>query len=960
MGTKVHSESYFPGFYYMRDLNENSSNSNWPLFCGDKIVPNGQYYNGFVPRTLVDGYSGHDKDTLKQKMLEHEEVFKNQVCELHRLYRIQRDMMEDAKRKEIYYRASVEPASSSSHQGSQVPSEDAQKWHMAGFPLLNSSYGRTSIGGVENFSSPLSFTKGITIHPRQSPFQNGSTSKNFEALDSRPLKVRKKLFDLQLPADQYEDLEEEENLRDYKESDISSCSRDGNPNSGAESGAKLFIGSHVGKQIDRAMDVSASVSRLKGSTGLADLNEPIQIEEETAPSSVDFQVNDMGWLSHLNRAGSSRGNLSSVTQGYQPDKLPLPSHLGKGTYSSGYGREDLWREGFRHGLESSRTYDQSTNSHLGPIASQTPCSYPFLSSSSFASSWAYPISSWAKPTNSFTQNVTALETSTMSRTLHPSAPSNEYFGGKWAESSSRPIPGFASESKLNGRFDYLNCSRGDNVASNRSTNHGLGIFPKGSYADLKPVIDINLNETVIVQDLSTPDGKSRPEDVLRTLPWLKPKPVHVKEVSGTSRSELSRELSSFRSSPNQLCCLNETVRDVNQLFPSKVTLTSCHSEISRKKESGQTQTVQKILGVPIFERVVPENEPSSHASTSVNIDCQSEGKIVSNERKKVIIDINVACEPDEQIAVEEEVNVANEKQKNSVSINHFDLNSCVSDSEDPPVPCSEQRAKMEIDLELPIFLESEDDSTLSKEKMSDEILPKHEEIQDEVLKNVTETLVSISSRPPQEDDIICLPSEASVEEALHWFVNVVSSCNNNTSRKESRIGDDEMDDFEAMTLQLAETREEDYMPTPFVPENQETGGSNALATRSRRGHSRRGRQRRDFQRDILPGLTSLSRHEVTEDLQTFGGLMRATGHSWNSGFNRRNGTRNGGGRGRRRAVVETVPIPVPVCTPLIQQLNTTEAGLEDRSLTGWGKTTRRPRRQRCHAAGGNPPTVALT
>lgn len=648
-------------------------------------------------------------------------------------------------------------------------------------------------------------------------------------------------------------------------------------------------------------------------------------------------------------SGSSRGNHSSVTQGYQPDKLPLPSHPGKGTYPSGYGREDLWREGFRHSLESSRSYDQPTNSHLEPIASQNHCSYPFFSSPSFGSSWAHPISSWAKPTNSYTQNVTALETSSMSRTLHPSAPSNEYFGGKWGESSSRSIPGFASETKLNGGFDYLNCSRGDNVASNRLTNHGLGKFPK---ADSKPVIDINLNETLIVQDLSTPDGKS---GNLRTLPWLKPKPVHVQEVSGTSRSELTRELSSFRSSTNQLCCQNETARDLNQLFPSKGTLTSYHSEISRKKE-----TVQKILGVPIFERHVPENEPSSYASTSVNIDCHSEGKIVINEIKKGMIDINVACEPDEQIAVEE-VKVAKEKQKNSAFINQFDLNSCVIDCEDPPVPCSERNsARVEIDLEAPIFLESEDDSTLSKEKLSDEILPKHEQIQDEVSRHVAETLVSISSCPPrvgEEDSSICIPSEASVEEALAWFVNVVSSCKSETSGKKSRIGDEEMDDFEAMTLELSETREEDYMPTPFIPEIQETAGTNALATRSRRGHSRRGRQRRDFQRDILPGLTSLSRHEVTEDLQTFGGLMRATGHSWNTGFNRR----NGGGRGRRRAVVETetAPIPTPVCTPLIQQLNTIEAGLEDRSLTGWGKTTRRPRRQRCHA-GGNPPTVALT
>lgn len=63
----------------MRDLNEDSSSSSWPLFHGDKTIPNGQYHNGFMPRISIDGYQGRDKDTLKQKMLEHESVFKNQV-----------------------------------------------------------------------------------------------------------------------------------------------------------------------------------------------------------------------------------------------------------------------------------------------------------------------------------------------------------------------------------------------------------------------------------------------------------------------------------------------------------------------------------------------------------------------------------------------------------------------------------------------------------------------------------------------------------------------------------------------------------------------------------------------------------------------------------------------------------------------------------------------------------------
>lgn len=1072
----MHCKSYFPGFYSMRDLNDDSSSSSWPLFYEDKMVANGQYYNGFMPKTLVDGYPGHDKDTLKQKMLEHEAVFKNQVLELHRLYRIQRDMMEEFKRKELHTdRASMEPASSSSLQGPPVPSEEARKWHMAGFPLLNSSHGKPSVAGFENFSSPTSCIKGSPTQPGQLSFQNGSTTKNSEASDLRPLKVRKKLFDLQLPADEYVDPEEEEDLRGYKK-DESSHSHNGDPTNGPESGMKFFLGSHAGAKTDGQNDASASAGCLRGSVGLADLNEPIQIEEATAPSSIDFlghtsengetktinrhakstasylsvageplhvhdgisinspiesQVNDRGWLSHVNGTGpgSSRGNVSSVMQGCQPDKSALSSHLGQGTinqvqhppgmYSSGYNRDEKWREGFRHGLESSdRCYSHSNNSHLEPIASRAPGSYPFFSSSSFASSWFHSVSSWAQPSSSFPQKIVTLETPgnpvvAMSRPLQPSAPCQQSLAGNWhVDSNSKLNRGSGSEPKSNGFYhapssgakelqfqslsagiDYLNCSRGDNIASDRSTDHGFANLPKGLYhADSKPAIDINLNEAlpkslanenVILQDLNMADGKSKPEDNFTALPWLKPKPVHVDEVTDTRRSEVSRELYRHASS-NGLCRKNETVRDLNQLYPSKLMRTSWDSEIPREKEIAQTPTVKKILGFPIFERDVTENELPSLASTSVNADCCTEGRaIASDERKNGIIDINVACEPDEQIAAEEPAMEQEKQEKVTPIKDQFDLNSCVSDSEDLSPPCYERngasiKMTLEIDLEVPILMESEDDSTESKEKILNEVSlqsfdDQNKEIHDEVFRDAAETLVAISSCPQVDaEDSVCLPFEASLGEALLWLADAISSDSNevvNNSGKELRVREgspqldsSQMDDFEAMALQLVETKAEDYMPKPFLPELQkvEEAGARSLQTRTRRGHARRGRQWRDFQRDILPGLASLSRHEMTEDLQIFGGMMRATGHTWNSGLTRRNGTRNGGARGRRRAVVEALPpvIASPVCTPLIQQLSSIEAGLEDRSLTGWGKTTRRPRRQRCPA--GNPPTVVLT
>lgn len=76
-----YKDYYVPGYCSMRNhLSEDASSSNWPLFYGDRaLTTNGQYCNGFVSRGSMDAYPGYDKDAVKQKMLEHEAIFKNQV-----------------------------------------------------------------------------------------------------------------------------------------------------------------------------------------------------------------------------------------------------------------------------------------------------------------------------------------------------------------------------------------------------------------------------------------------------------------------------------------------------------------------------------------------------------------------------------------------------------------------------------------------------------------------------------------------------------------------------------------------------------------------------------------------------------------------------------------------------------------------------------------------------------------
>lgn len=164
--------------------------------------------------------------------------------------------MDEIRRKELYnHRIPIETSSSSSRLVSDVPSEDAQK--------------------VAKSTFALGFTEGNGMPTGRVPFENGGSSKDCEILESRPSKVRKQLFDLQLPADKYIDFEEGDNYSPCTNNKIASGSS-----------VKLKMGGDA--KINCNGDTSRSSSCLKSSIGLADLNEPIEVEEVTLPTAVDF------------------------------------------------------------------------------------------------------------------------------------------------------------------------------------------------------------------------------------------------------------------------------------------------------------------------------------------------------------------------------------------------------------------------------------------------------------------------------------------------------------------------------------------------------------------------------------------------------------------------------------------------------------------------------------------------
>lgn len=108
------------------------------------------------------------------------------------------------------------------------------------------------------------------------PMQNGISSKDEDVLEVRPVKVRRRMIDLQLPADEYLDTDgENTSFSPYEQS-----------KAGKEVGEKLFL--ERGNASHRNGSSGSSLV-MKNPIGLTDLNEPVQCQESVpVPSSRDI------------------------------------------------------------------------------------------------------------------------------------------------------------------------------------------------------------------------------------------------------------------------------------------------------------------------------------------------------------------------------------------------------------------------------------------------------------------------------------------------------------------------------------------------------------------------------------------------------------------------------------------------------------------------------------------------
>lgn len=168
--------------------------------------------------------------------------------------------MNDFDRKELHRNQIPAEASFS-----QVTTEDGRKWHVSGFPVGSSAYAKPSVSGAAGVHSPLGSIQGRGN--QACPFP----SPDVGVIEStRPSKVRRKTFDLSLPADENVDSDEsDEKLSDEKTSDSTFFL--------ADKSCKIGKEDDGGKVCCR--DTSRSEKSSMRRNGLADLNEPAQADE---------------------------------------------------------------------------------------------------------------------------------------------------------------------------------------------------------------------------------------------------------------------------------------------------------------------------------------------------------------------------------------------------------------------------------------------------------------------------------------------------------------------------------------------------------------------------------------------------------------------------------------------------------------------------------------------------------
>ncbi|KAG6656980.1 uncharacterized protein LOC122307098 isoform X2 [Carya illinoinensis] len=1039
MGTEVQSKMYLQGYYSLRGLNNNAGKGAWLLHQEQKTMRSGRYQDIFLTRPDMDGYEEYEKELLRQTILKHETIFRNQLHELHRLYKLQRDLMKNIR--------GIEPhkhlISAWKSQSSNVfPSEDDKKrWQMPTLSLMDSSYGIPS-SDLDNIQTHCNSVKGTTMQSNCGHTQSAARWKDCESVEPKSSQLQRRFFDLEIPADEFinKDVEQQgfsevSGMHGYppcrtneiafkRDEKLSICLGNNadalgstmhlrktspmDPNETIqveEPSASVIIGNNY-RPKDKMQRQNLSASAYSSFKLLGkEFSQNMHNERDGAVSNLRFEneTQQQDWLSYPFEAGKTRRNRSSFCGVFQPEDFPkvcessqvegLKAHDPAPCFLSDQHKMQQHIKRTIFGVEIADINNDTSVVASHPLGLGTP----LVPKSDVANSESFPISAGTKPPGSLRQFLT----STHGNTSLQSSPN--VTGEFLKDNYSRSIPdsraevshqndvhlGSQSESKESqGRLPsvhlgFLNDISDRHFSFEQFQQHEPQEYHRGSGC----IVDVNSAKEIKMDAVSlnnpfncqkshvSVDWPRNRENSQGDCSWLRPMPNSNAKYSREGGGSDQMNLSSWQNHSLQVVDITEMREGLSQSFvQDSLPATRADDGEHGKIEIGDYSSNTRILGFPIMDKPhVPKDLPyhntsSQHGSVASGIDNGNPVKagLVTTDlaHDPMSPRSGVLCKVEDQIVPEGWVN------QNATLRHKIDLNICVTDEDVPSTPSSPIATK--IDLEARVGIETEKGAASVEGSAESITRESFDSLHDESrvpreLVVAADTLVSISSShmcnlpghaaENLQEHATHPQSDASLPDSLYWLADIISSYKGDVENEvvevsmlkdrsfQEELIPDGMDYFELMTLNLTESKVENHCYKPQILENPKD--ENKLPRRPRRSQTRRGRQRKDFQRDILPSLTSLSRNEMTEDLQTIEGLIKATGGTWQSCLGHRNPSKSSGSGRRRSGVPHPSPTETSVCLPQVQQPSCTELGFEERSLAGWGKRTRRPPRQRC-------------
>lgn len=867
----MHCKNYLPVEYSVRNLSDDSS-SHCPQNYENRSL-SGHVYDGCMLST-VNRYPVYDKEKLKRTMVEHEAIFRKQVWELHRLYGIQKDYMDELK-KEGEFEVPVEVETSECFTySSQMPSEATRNiWEIPNLTAIDTSYNRVAVACTDDMKPSLNLLKENTVQCSEISTKKKNSLENCELLDSRLNKLPKRMFDLQLPADVYIDIEDSERIckenisktpswatnhlnstNDVEhEGDVKlTLGTNGDPSCGKTSW-KLDPRQQDGQSLNSLTGPMKSL-RCDGESGLVSdnfigvgtLHRDIQSHQVPALSNRSFLPGDVPTEKHRDEAacsnfvnavkeearwewpsctyedGRSINGINSFYPGFPSEEYPMLSEPSQQKLKRGRKIPSPVHSEVQTWFGEKRTLGIGTHSNSSQLAepgcslvttSQLPSPLeviPFSQSTSLAS-----VPSRRKPV--ITYNPIAVQ----ALPCFSAAEVMKFRSRKLHKSVKNLV---ISQDKMQADGNTKSCPKNETETP---------FYQSGCHNDLCP--------DSVSSQLKTGDDTVAYQNSERNGPLR------------CSKSSVDMNLSHPIPSTTQM---DDKHRDSSCLKVKK----------GRKRKNGASGSLhrKKILGFPVTRKLQLQQSNA----------CLPSYYGIQNTVKNEVGDVETIAE---RVVA-----------------------SCIVDFQNQTLTKDEADAQTgevvsEINMEL--------------------LIPYYE-----TLDNIAaENLVAISL------DII-QPSTPSSCDSLHWFAEVISHKGENAEAPNSDDNNG-LDLFESMMLELEEVKLDAYGLCPQEQEhhrNENDHRTPLLLTMSRRGHARKRRQRKDFQKDILPGLMSLSRHEVMEDLQTFNIMMR----------------QSTGRKGSRWGQPSNLPIVVnDICSspPLVNPSVPSEVEVDDKSITGWGR-----------------------